>query len=186
MTPRLTPERVRELTDAEAAIARAVAYCDDTRSVGIMVDPRDLRVVHDALARVTRERDAAVAARDALVTAVRAEREAKDCVGVEHNALVDANDYAETRGFGWDTRLRLVSARHRKSVDARIAATDRITALLDGAPADVVRGDVVRAYLAALDAHGSGELADDYSDAVREVDARAALDAALLAAKGAP
>ena len=142
MTPRLTPERVRELlaaatpgpwevspvegstvTYGDGSVPAAikclcVADCDDAEirevcdvacasdaDAALIAAAPDLAAdalaLHDALARVTRERDAAVAARDALVTAVRA-----------YLAAVDS---------GADATLR-VPGTYRAALEAALAA----------------------------------------------------------------
>lgn len=173
MTPRLTPERVRELLAAatpgpwtherigfgghEVTMdARGGVFVDRVHDAALIAAAPDLAAdvlaLHDALARVTREREAAVAARDALVTAVRAYLESVDAY--------DEDDYEDTVG----------------AIDRD---RERLDALLDSAPADVVRGDVVRAYLDADDhATVSAEWRDDAARERREA-ARTALDAAL-------
>lgn len=168
MTPRLTLERVRELlagpppdsgdpadvqliVDGPRHLARRkMALCVASEALA-----RDVLALHDALARVTRERDEAVAARDALAGAVRAYLESVDAY--------DEDDYEDTVG----------------AIDRD---RERLDALLDSAPADVVRGDVVRAYLAAVDVLATGETLDAVME--REQSARAALDAALAAGGG--
>jgi hypothetical protein len=103
-----------------------------------------------------------------------------------HAALATERERREAA----EARLAALAGAEREASHARIAgaisgaAMVRVRAALDAllsdAPAPaVVPADVVRRYLAALDVVGAGELADDYSDAVRVVDARTALDAAL-------
>lgn len=134
-------ERLAQVTAERDAYARMMAQDAEALGIDHAGDiPEAIRALlserddHSTAVRLlVAERDAAVAARDALAGAVREEREAKERAGIEHNALVDANDYAERRLYGWETRLRIVSERHRKAVNARIAAADRITALVDAA-----------------------------------------------------
>lgn len=70
------PRPAVTLAESVKALRRAVAYCDANRSVGIMVDPRHLRTVLDAIASaderaasLAAERDAAVARAERLATA---------------------------------------------------------------------------------------------------------------------
>jgi len=190
VTPRVNVQSLRDLRDAldfaehdrangEPGGAFAAQY-NRTALERIAPDlAADALALHDALARVTRERDAAVAARDALVTAAR---EYMD------SSRAAAGDYL--RATLADDHKAALADVDRKHSGRRLNATARLTALLDGAPADVVRGDVVRgdvvrAYLAAADAL-PGDLATINAAIDKERAARAALDAALLAAKGAP
>lgn len=221
MTPRLTPERVRELLDDIAGACGdsdcrmhpcgACCLAIDARGILRAAAPdlaTDVLALHDALARVTRERDearelaldaarvasrstadrdaavlerdVAVAARDALVGAVR---EYGDALAAEETARhawnvgCSAEEDDEADSFRGPLTTAYDAAMRRRAA--------ALTALLDGAPTDVVQGDVVRAYLAAADAL-PGDLATINAAIDKERAARAALDAALLAAKGAP
>ena len=204
MTPRLTPERVWEL------LAAAPHDSGDPADVRIIVDgprelarrkmalcvasealARDVLALHDALARVTRERDAAVAARDALAGAVRAE-----CASVADAAYAEAKRRNDVMGDrrDWDGCTESGAA-----MDAAAGIARRIRSAT-GAPADVVRGDVVRPLLAAersatityAAAMVRSAVDRDESDATvsalsvlgaAATAARAALDAALVRAR---
>lgn len=129
MTPRLTPERVRELLAAatpgpwtherigfgghEVTMdARGGVFVDREHDAALIAAAPDLAAdvlaLHDALARVTREREAAVAARDALVTAVR--------------AYLDADDHATVSAEWRDDAARERREAARAALDAALAA----------------------------------------------------------------
>ncbi len=150
------------------------------RALGLAGEPQDVDDVVAAVTDVAAERDAAVAARDALATAVREYMDSSRAAAGDYLRATLADDHKAA--------LADVDRRHS---GRRLNATARLTALLDGAPADVVRGDVVRAYLAAADAYdtaGLRVLEDDEADDITESEARdvarAALDAALAPGGG--
>lgn len=170
--------------NADAAFIAAARTAVPALLAHIATLTADALALHDALARVTRERDAAVAARDALAGAVHVVRvafAATTASGAQYGAAWDAVDAMPPTAL----QSEGIAAALRTSYEAQETLEGALTALLDGAPADVVRGDVVRAYLAAADAL-PGDLATINAAIDKERAARAALDAALLAAKGAP
>ena len=111
------------------------------------------------------QRDTARSALDGLTAAVRAEREARYRVPAHYDA-----DYA-----GSEERARVGAL-----IDAHDATVDRLDALLSAAPAPTtVPAEVVRAYLAAVEAFNDGALGAPCRASIRVDDTRAALVAAL-------
>lgn len=97
----------------------------------------------EAVRLLVAERDDAIAARDALAGAVREEREARfRCDAATDDAF----------GSGDDTDGGDAEDAANDAAEALIVAEARTTALLIGTPIAMVRADVVRDHLAALDA----------------------------------
>lgn len=128
---------------------------------------QDLADDAETIAALTAERDAAHAAHAALAAAVREEREARE--------ECDASEPSPS------STSRSAHALYAANQRALAAAVERTDALLSGAPAGMVRADVVRAYLDALD-----EPTWDERSLVALDVARTALDAALAAGTGWP
>ena len=160
-----------ESDDPAGIVQEALDYAAEQRE---RADDRDEALV---------ERDAAEARLAALagaVDAVRAAHATATEAGAQYRAAWDAVDATPTI-----PQSEAIAAALRVSYEAQETLDTALTTLLRGAPGGYVEARVVRAYLDALDVL-PGDLATINAACEREREARAALDAALLAATTTP